>query len=179
MEARLIPTEEVREAWDVGAFEGGWTRDLLKAHPKAHVRLFEPVPGYYEAIANSWSEVSPYGLSDRDQSIDITIAGDRSSTYDMGFEGTGKVRIELRDVSKELGETRLDVMKINVEGAEYPILERLTATGQISQIKTLLIQFHTFIPHFGERYLAIKKALSRTHTLQWRDPFVWERWNLL
>jgi FkbM family methyltransferase len=186
MEARLVedldPIPDGSLIWDVGAYEGRWADVIRQLYPKAKLRMFEPVPAYAERLAASWLpgvgvSLSPYGLSDRVEFPLIKVAGDRSSTYDIPQEGQGKVEIELRDVSKELGETRLDVMKINVEGAEYPILERLLSTGQISQVRTFLIQFHTFIPNFGERYLAIKKGMLNTHYLTWRQPFVWERWD--
>ena len=178
MEARLIelgPLPDGAVIWDVGAYKGDWSRDIKAASPDAHLTLYEPVPEYHDALRAS--DKRCYGLSDRDGMLDVTIAGDRSSTYEMGHQGTGKVLIMFKDVAGELMDRHLAVMKINVEGAEYPILERLLATDKVKQVGIFLIQFHTFIPNFGERYLAIKQGLSKTHNLVWRTPFVWERWD--
>lgn len=182
MEARLVDLGlEVLAysplVWDVGAFEGRWSREILDRYPTADLHLFEPVPLYAAMLPKEGVWIHPYGLSDADGQATITVAGDRSSTYEMGYSGTSE-GIVLRDILEELGDQTVHVLKLNVEGAEYPILERLTQANRLHQIHTLLIQFHTFIPNFGERYLAIKKAMLKTHTLTWRTPFVWERWDL-
>jgi len=180
MEARLVDLGDLPEypiMWDVGAFKGEWAKDITERYPKSCIELFEPVPDYALSLDQKGFLVRPYGLSDHDHAATIKIAGDRSSTYDIPQDGQGKVEIQIKDVSAVLGDQKLDVMKINVEGAEYPIMERLLDTGQIYQVRTFLIQFHTFIPSFGERYLSIKKCMQHTHALQWRTPFVWERWD--
>lgn len=190
MEARLTDLGELpmgARIWDVGAYEGRWAWDMFDRYPTAILHLFEPVPDYalrlliearirdpqHESIA-----VTKAGLSDKTGTAEITIAGDRSSTYEMGYLGTGIAQIALVDVLEALGSQFVHVMKVNIEGEEYPVLERLIVSGKVSQIGTLLVQFHTFIPHFGERYLGIRRGLLKTHTPTWRDPFVWERWDL-
>lgn len=181
MEARLVdlgPLPAGAEVWDAGAYEGAWARDIQARYHDACLRLYEPVPQYFDRLKKEWFRAYPYGLSDRNETTTITIAGDRSSTYEMGRDGTGRTQIALADVLEVLGDQTVHVLKLNVEGAEYPILERLTSANRLHQIHTLLIQFHTFIPNFGERYLAIKKAMLKTHDLTWRTPFVWERWDL-
>jgi FkbM family methyltransferase len=165
--------------WDAGAFEGGWAKDMQARYQDADIVLFEPVPLYSRPLIEQGFNVHPYGLSDKEDTVEITVAGDRSSTYEMGHQGYGKSWATLADVSTVLGDQLVHVMKLNVEGAEYPILRRLISTCQIDQIDHLLIQFHTFIPHFGELYLDIKKDLKKTHTMAWRTPFVWERWDLV
>lgn len=181
MEARLVdlgPLPDKPLIWDAGAYEGNWSRDILARYPTADLHLFEPVPDYAERLRQQGFQVHQYGLSDQDGSAEITVAGDRSSTYEMGYQGIGRVSIALRDVARKVAYSTVDVLKLNVEGAEYPILERLLAHSRMGQIGTMLVQFHTFIPNFGERYLAIRNALLKTHNLAWRDPFVWERWDL-
>ena len=162
--------------WDVGGFEGGWSRDVFERYGIKPL-VFEPVPGYAAAIRAQGLEVVQAGLSSYEHEATITIAGDRSSTFEMGYPGSGKTKIKLLDASKALGDIQVKVLKLNVEGAEYGILRRLIATGKMHQIGTLLVQFHTFVPCFGEDYIAIKAGLKETHTLTWRQPFIWERWD--
>ncbi|HAG34218.1 MAG TPA: hypothetical protein DCL12_02595, partial [Cryomorphaceae bacterium] len=46
----------------------------------------------------------------------------------------------LKDLMKQLGHTRLDVLKIDIEGAEYEVLPALLADG--IEIDQILIEFH-------------------------------------
>ena len=53
--------------------------------------------------------------------------------------------VQIRDVAAvldELGHTRIDYMKINIEGAEYDLLERMFETGWAHRVRYFLIQFH-------------------------------------
>lgn len=179
MESRLTADLALKPGdlvWDVGGFEGGWSEDI-RAIYGVSPHIFEPIPGYAAAMRAKGLEVEQVGLGDHAHEAEITIAGDRSSTFPMGHEGSGKVRIRLLDVSEALGEQQVAVCKLNIEGGEYGVLERLLACQKMRQIGILLVQFHTFVPEFGERYLAIRKGLKAIHDLVWRDPFVWERWD--
>jgi FkbM family methyltransferase len=180
MEPRLTADLDIKPGdlvWDVGGFEGRWAADILVIEPFVRLKVFEPVPTYARTLKKRGLDVEQYGLSDFDHEPEITIAGDRSSVFEMGHAGIGKQKIQLRDASAILADQRLAVMKLNIEGAEYQVLDRLIACNKMRQIGTLIIQFHTFIPDFGEKYLAIKRGLTLTHSLTWRDPFVWERWD--
>jgi hypothetical protein len=64
-------------------------------------------------------------------------------------------------------------MKINIEGAEYCVLESLI--DNIEKIGGILVQFHK-IDFYQQRYDDIAEELSKTHNLKWRFPFVWEYW---
>jgi FkbM family methyltransferase len=179
MEPRLTADLGLKKGdlvWDVGGFEGAWSSDVFERYAVRPV-IFEPIPAFAARILGAGFNVERFGLSDRDQDVEITVAGDRSSTFEMGHVGTGKVKIRLMDAQAVLGDQIVSVMKLNVEGAEYAILDRLITSGKLCQIGTLVVQFHTFIPDFGEKYLAIKRGLNLTHSLTWREPFIWERWD--
>jgi FkbM family methyltransferase len=190
MEPRLTEFEDLPHAarvWDVGGFEGSWAKDMAAKHD-CTIRVFEPVPAFANQLKNEGFNVSEYGLSDHDHEAEIIVQGDRSSTFKESLSATMtdgtvdlsglSVKARFRDISIVLDTNHLDVLKLNVEGAEYAILDRLISTGQIKHIRNLVVQFHKFVPAFGERYLAIAKPLRLTHTLRWRDPFVWEAWTI-
>ena len=186
MEPRLTADLDIKPGdlvWDVGGFEGAWSRDIFERYGVKPI-VFEPVPGYAAALraaGNYAADIRGFGLSDYDHEATITIAGDRSSTFEMGYQGTDKVKIRLQDAANAIGTQQIKVLKLNVEGAEYATLDRLIACDRLRQIGTLLVQFHAFnsIPGgYGERYLAIKKGMLETHLLTWRTPFIWERWDL-
>src|SRR5262249_51252950 len=76
--------------------------------------------------------------------------------------------------AENIGEVSL--MKINIEGGEYDLLENLIATGLISRIRDIQVQFHMDIPDAERRMHAIQSRLAGTHRLTFQYPFVWENW---
>ena len=65
---------------------------------------------------------------------------------------------------------------MNVEGAEFDILESLLDANLVEKVHTFLIQFH----YYGEtpvlRRDKILERLSETHKVKFSYPFVWECW---
>jgi len=67
-------------------------------------------------------------------------------------------------------------MKINIEGAEYALLDHLICTSSIFKIKNIQIQFHDFVPSAEKKMNRIKNSLKDTHYMTYEYPFVWENW---
>lgn len=55
--------------------------------------------------------------------------------------------LRLSTIMGRLGHTRLDVLKIDIEGAEYEVIEDLASSGY--EIGQLLIEFHHRFPEVG------------------------------
>lgn len=170
--------------WDIGAYHGEWGNAIHERFG-CTVEAFEPVMEYARAIEGGCRLiVHAFGLSDADAQQEITVAGDRTSTYaeattDPLYHGGQRDTIHLKDVCGFMdlhAIQQVDLAKVNIEGGEYALLRRLIDSGYITRFNYLQVQFHTFMPGFGELYLAIKRDLERTHTLQWRQPWRWESW---
>jgi hypothetical protein len=73
----------------------------------------------------------------------------------------------------------IDLMKINIEGGEYDLLERLIETNMISRIKNIQVQFHDVAPDSLSRMLAIQTSLLKTHSNIFNYKFVWDSYELL
>ena len=87
--------------------------------------------------------------------------------------------MHLRDVFrvlKELDITRVDLMKINIEGGEFPLLEHIISSGKQAIVRQYQIQFHNFVEKAVDRRTEISRALSKTHVRTWCYTFVWENW---
>jgi len=69
----------------------------------------------------------------------------------------------------------IDLMSINIEGAEYDVLNALIDSKLIQQVKNLQVQFHFFDDQFyvNKRDEVLKKILM-THKVKLSFPFVWE-----
>ena len=91
----------------------------------------------------------------------------------------GTTTVAVRDVAAvlaELGIGEIDLMKVNIEGAEFDLLDRLLETDWVPRIRNLSVQFHEWHPDAPRRRRAIRAALSQTHDEVWCYPWVWELW---
>jgi hypothetical protein len=74
----------------------------------------------------------------------------------------------------------IDLLKVNIEGAEYDVLNHMIGAGLHKRIKNIQVQFHQIdgVP-YGVWYKEIEKHLSLTHTRTWHYPFCWESWQFI
>jgi hypothetical protein len=93
------------------------------------------------------------------------------------FSSTGKpepiMLIDIKDFCKEHRIYRINLLKINIEGGEFDLLDRILETGIIHYIDNLQIQFHHFVANAEERRRSIRKRLGVTHRLTYDYMFVW------
>jgi FkbM family methyltransferase len=169
--------------FDVGGYSGSWCAEIVRRYD-AHVHVFEPIAEFAVLIAEKFAEnrkvhVHRFGLSDSDETVVMGIAGQGSSV----FHAVGpREEVAMRDISSfvsEKGITRIDLIKINVEGGEYSLLPRMIETGVIEMCEHLQIQFHEWVWPPGGSHRArrrIRKRLRVTHALSFDYPFVWEGW---
>lgn len=174
-----FPLTKDSVVFEVGGYTGWWTEELRRFHGfLPQVYLFEPMKEFYDqAVLN----LSPYGcvkffnygLSDKTETVEF--GGD---IYGSGKFSTGnRIEVYLRDVAEVVTvDLNIDLMAINIEGGEYPLLERLLDSGTINRVDHLMIQFHNLFEGAIERRNRIREGLTKTHEEIWCYPFVWESW---
>ena len=168
--------------FDVGGYEGGWSEQVYDKF-KPSIFIFEPVPEYAKSIKAKFSnkpkiKTYDYGLSNRDSKLNIYLNDDNSSFH---ISKTGKVVIaDVKAVTpkllEELGVNKIDLMKVNIEGAEYELLDYMIENGTFDKVDNLQVQFHNFVPDAIKKRNSIRAKLSITHTETWCYEFVWENW---
>ncbi|MEM7512644.1 MAG: FkbM family methyltransferase, partial [Bacteroidota bacterium] len=84
--------------------------------------------------------------------------------------------IAFPEAINELGSNHIDLIKINIEGGEFELLEAIIDAGWVDKIDNIQVQFHDFVPNARERMMEIQKKLSFTHELTYQYDFVWENW---
>jgi FkbM family methyltransferase len=171
--------------FDLGGYEGEWTSDIY-ARFNCNVYVFEPVPEFADIIKQRFAKnekikVYAIGLAEKNSEVLITIDkfASRIGTDDSSAKPTEKIK--LRSFTEFITENRIntiDLLKINIEGAEFPLLENLSATGTLGNIKCLLIQFHNFADNAITRRKELQEELSKTHVKLFDYAFVWECWKL-
>lgn len=165
---------------DVGGFEGQWASDIFGRY-LCTVHVFEPVPHFAASIrsrfaANPHVRVHEAALGGAESTLTMAVSGDASSAL---LEGAQTVQARVRrfaDVMQEHGWSEIALMKVNIEGGEYELLEHLLDTGLVERVRNLQVQFHDFVDDAALRMKAIQERLSRTHHLTYLFPFIWENW---
>ena len=170
---------------DVGAFTGAWAQHIVDRYAPT-IYAFEPNPQSFERLQekarnNPKLKPLPYGLGDRDLTVEFTLKGLGSSMFEERSDHADVPRMEVEIAAvdriwKELGLGRVDLMKVNIEGAEFPLFAKMMAAGLLDSVDTYLIQFHEWHPGAYRKRREIRKALAKTHKLEWEYYFVWEKW---
>ena len=170
---------------DVGAFNGSWAQHIVDRYDPV-IYAFEPNPRSYAQIqekakGNPKLKPIPYGLGDKDMTVPFTLKGLGSSMCDERDSSSDAPRttVEIAAIDRVWSELKLDnidLMKINIEGAEFPLLEKMMESDLLKCVDCFLIQFHEWHPGAYRKRRQIRKELAKTHRLEWDYYFVWEKW---
>jgi FkbM family methyltransferase len=179
-----VPIDEDSVVLDVGAFRGEWSERVWQRN-RPTIHAFEPSPGAHQRAADAFAgnakvHVHPFGLGGADSVLPLTLDGPGSSVFGGG-SAFGRVEVQIRDVIgvlDELGIDAIDLLKINIEGGEYDLLDRLDEAGWLPRIRLLLIQFHEWHPDAYRRRRRNRRALARDHHEVWGYSWCWELWAL-
>jgi FkbM family methyltransferase len=168
--------------FDLGGYEGQWASDIFSKY-KCKIFVFEPYKDYAKNIRtrflkNNSIKVFDFGLGKEDKNMTLYSNHDGSSV----FKKTGlSFEIEIKKATLFIRNQDLsfiDLMKINIEGGEYDLLEELIDSGMIKSINNVQVQFHDFVPDAYARMKKIHALLEKTHQLTYSYEFVWENWQL-
>lgn len=166
---------------ELGGFTGVWATQI---HSKfqCNVYAIEPIEKFYNQMVDKFKDQSNIrllnvGVGVEDKKGIIYLSDDGSSS---NAENSIPVEVEFRTLNRILNEwdiKEVDLLQMNIEGDEYPILENILETGIIDRIKTLQVQFHLGIENDRERREAIHERLkAKGFKLKYSYPFVWEAW---
>ncbi|MEK7594265.1 MAG: FkbM family methyltransferase [Patescibacteria group bacterium] len=165
-------------AYDMGGYKGEWAEKINKLYG-CKVEVFEPVLKFVEILEKKFKDnpkvnIYPFGLEGRTYTERISLDLASSSTFKKGAKTE---KIELVKASDFIPKSlKIDLIKINIEGGEYELLEHLIKTGLIKNITDLQLQFHEFVPNGRKKRLKIQELLGKTHVMTYNYPFIWENW---
>lgn len=169
--------------FDVGGFEGNWAAEIL-ARYNSNVYIFEPYIPYYEKIENRFkknTKVKSYqfGLGGQTRNLVFYLDNDASSTIIQPKVLGNEVNVELVNIvdfiSKE-NITNVNLIKLNIEGGEYELMESLIENNLLPLFDNFQIQFHTIDHNSNERKEYIRTKLNITHQLTYQYEYYWENW---
>ena len=165
--------------FDVGGNLGEWAKGMVERYC-VFCHIFEPMPYLATNLAlycgpDAHFIVHDAALGDHDGTTMMAFAGyhgDASGEWATGERTLVRVKDVVRVLPPELA-----VMKLNCEGGEYAILERLIDTDLIRRCRHIQVQFHDCFDGANERADAIRTSLASTHTLAWADgTWGFEEW---
>lgn len=167
---------------DVGGYEGQWASDIFSRYC-CYIHIFEPVPSFFKTIKKRFIRnpkifIYNEGLFSVTTKKIININESASSLMKTGNISAEVSLIDVKDFFIKNDIEKVDLMKINIEGAEYDLLDRMIETNLIKRVVNLQVQFHNFYPHAEKRMRKIQKELEKTHKLTYQFLFVWENWLL-
>jgi len=176
------PLNEDSIVFDVGGYIGNWSNDVYKKYG-CNIYIFEPVEEYYEFIKKRFRNVKKihvfkYGLGGKTETSTLHLSKDATSVYGKS-DKLEKVRlVSILEVLQKNKIKTVDLVKLNIEGGEYELLESLIQAKSVKKFKNFQIQFHQIMPNSRARMHAIQNVLKKTHRITYQYTFVWENWLL-
>ncbi len=169
---------------DLGGFNGDWTANMVNKY-NCTSHIFEPVEHLIKGIASRFAgdkRVKCYDVAvgNEKKKCKIYHGEDETSLFSLGSEenfDTIKM-VEVEDVFNKIGLDFVDVIKLNIEGGEFDLLDAIIAKNIQPKLGNLQIQFHKVADDSIERRESICKELSKTHVRTWNYSWVWENWEL-
>lgn len=168
--------------FDLGGYDGKWSQRIYDRY-KCKIYIFEPVDDFYNIIKNLFinnNNIFVYndGAGGKNEFVDIYMSENSTSVFDCK-NNNDKKTISIKKLSEFIDEQKIkniDLLKINIEGMEYDLLDDLIFSDKLSLFEDIQIQFHDFVPNATERRNSIRESLSKTHYLTYDYEFIWENW---
>jgi len=163
---------------DLGAYWGRWSIAMSKRH-NSQIFAYEPVKKFYNEAVRKLTghqnvKLFNYGVWTEAGTIGVGVKEDSSGIHTNATKEPCEFR-NVSDVMKDLPGP-VDVMCMNIEGAEYDLLDAILARKLVKNVKFLVIQFHDVKGiDLHARMTRIRDGLSMTHDLKWQYS-VWECW---
>ena len=157
---------------DIGAYKGEWATQMCSRYG-CQMIVIEPTGSI---IGFPYGEVINKAAGTHNGKETFGGAYYYTSQHEIG--STEYPCFDINELLETL--PQISLVKINIEGAEYDLLNHIIDAGFHKRIRNLQVQFHQIE---GEPYKdwheKIQTKLSATHKLTWFYPFVWENWERL
>lgn len=180
------PLDENSQVIELGGFHGLWTKRISSKF-NCNVLVIEAIPDFYNKMVEEFDyylkdnrhkiKTENFGISTVEKEVTFAVDGDATSSY---LNSSNKVTVKCLPLEHFLDKhniERIDLIQINIEGEEYPLLENWMESGLINKIKFLQVQYHKFGEDYESKRTNIQEGLKKLgFILRYEYPFVWESW---
>lgn len=154
---------------DIGAYQGEWSREIYNRY-RCNLILIEPGP---------WANGFEHGqvINKAAWIYDGKLKFGGVYYYSSSLEQPTH-EYECFDINQLLFQyPEIALVKLNIEGGEYKLLNHIMDAGLQRQIRNLQVQFHQIEGwDYEQWYDFITEWLEETHQVEWRWKFCWESW---
>jgi FkbM family methyltransferase len=169
---------------DLGAYTGDWAARIYCLY-SCNIDLYEPHPELAKRAKLNFGDnpkikVYPFGLSNQSGTMKLYGGGMSASLFK---NNTGDVHdvpiLKASEVFKErYTGTTIDLLKVNIEGAEYEVMMDLIKEFGLKNIRNIKISFHNNVKDYEHRRDEIQYHLVKTHRYVWGYDLLSESWEL-
>ena len=166
---------------DLGGYTGVWAQQMITIYnPKMYI--LEPITEFHNIMVDKFNnndkvKLMNCGVATENKDGVIYLSNDGTSS---NIQNGSSINVKFKTIEtilKEFKIEKVDLIQINIEGDEYPILEQLIENKLINKFENIQIQFHNGIENDIERRDNIRKGLMENNFSNKFDyPFVWESW---
>lgn len=168
---------------DCGFYKGEFTMEMARRYD-CWIEAYEPVKEFWQSgielvKKNPKICLRNHGVGRLGGRSKLNVKG--ALTGDWNFEGPLE-NVKMNSI-RAVMDLECDLLKLNVEGAEFEILEAMLdynynrgISNLVGLVDNIQVQFHQVVPNFQERYEAIRAKLLETHHLTFDFPWCWENY---
>lgn len=166
---------------DCGVYEGKFS-DIISQKYQPYIYAYEPMPAFYQRSVERlkvWPKVKvlPHGVGASTRNETFCVKGDMTGHYADGVEQSSVSIVDIADVLKPF--KSIDLLKLNIEGMEFEVLERILSLKLQGILRNIQVQPHGIVEAAESRWSAIQQQLLKTHRLTYSCPWIWENYELL
>ncbi|NDB69599.1 MAG: FkbM family methyltransferase [Methylocystaceae bacterium] len=117
---------------------------FMQNYPRANLTVYEADPSLVQVLKRNLTAASCAGVDVKNAAVwtsDGTVRFDNAG-HDRGAVcNNGAIAVPSVDIASHLP-ARVDLLKLDIEGAEYGVINRLCDTNSISRVQNLAAEFH-------------------------------------
>lgn len=170
--------------FDVGAYEGAWTKRMAQKYPAYRIYAFEPAPRAFKVAEERLAglgniKLYNFGLSNTAGTFTLYDALRDGATF-LPNDHKDTVEAEIKNVRDFIESEKIEcikLMSINIEGGEFELLQYLIGVKLIHRVERLMIQWHAPTRNAHVIQVNIQNTIAKTHEMLWNHG-AWEAWRL-
>ena len=131
--------------FDLGGYRGEWAQKIYDRYG-CNIHVFEPHPEFSKNLYDKFGDnkkitVYDFGLYTKTTTTKLSDVGSSSSII-TSDDGVDVKLVDIVTFLKNINISRVDLIKINIEGSEYELIDHLYQNDLLQKFDNLQIQSH-------------------------------------